>query len=33
LVIAPKFAPGQLKDDLDHGFRVCVNALYLQANA
>jgi hypothetical protein len=27
LVIAPKFAPGQLKDDLDHGFRVCVNAL------
>ncbi len=27
LIIAPKFAPGQLKDDLDHGFRVCVNAL------
>jgi hypothetical protein len=27
LVIAPKFALGQLKDDLDHGFRVCVNVL------
>jgi hypothetical protein len=27
LVIAPKFAPGQMKDDPDHGFRVCVNAL------
>ncbi len=27
LVIAPKFAPGQEKSDLDHGFRVCVNAL------
>jgi hypothetical protein len=27
LVIAPKFAPGQLRDDLDHGFRLCVNAL------
>ena len=27
LVIAPKFAPGQVKDDPDHGFRVCVNAL------
>jgi hypothetical protein len=27
LVIAPKFAPGQLKDYPDHGFRVCVNAL------
>jgi hypothetical protein len=28
LVIAPKFAPGQTKDDPDyHGFRVCVNAL------
>jgi hypothetical protein len=27
LVIAPKFAPGQLKDDSDHGFRVSVNAL------
>ena len=27
LVIAPKFSPGQLKDDPDHGFRVCVNAL------
>jgi hypothetical protein len=27
LVIAPKFALGQLKDNLDHGFRVCVNAL------
>jgi hypothetical protein len=27
LIIAPKFAPGQLKDDPDHGFRVCVNAL------
>ncbi len=24
---APKFAPGQMKDDPDHGFRVCVNAL------
>jgi hypothetical protein len=27
LVIAPKFAPGEVKDDPDHGFRVCVNAL------
>ncbi len=27
LVIASKFAPGQMKDDPDHGFRVCVNAL------
>jgi hypothetical protein len=27
LVLAPKFAPGQVKDDPDHGFRVCVNAL------
>ena len=27
LVIAPKYAPGQMKDDPDHGFRVCVNAL------
>jgi hypothetical protein len=27
LVIAPEFAPGQVKDDPDHGFRVCVNAL------
>ncbi len=27
LVIAPKFAPRQVKDDPDHGFRVCVNAL------
>jgi hypothetical protein len=27
LVIAPKFDPGQMKDDPDHGFRVCVNAL------
>ena len=27
LVIVPKFAPGQEKDDPDHGFRVCVNAL------
>jgi hypothetical protein len=27
LIIAPKFAPGQEKSDLDHGFRVCVNAL------
>ncbi len=26
LVMAPKFAPGQVKkDDPDHGFRVCVN--------
>ena len=27
LVIAPKCDPGQMKDDPDHGFRVCVNAL------
>ena len=27
LVIVPKLAPGQTKDDPDHGFRVCVNAL------
>ena len=27
LVIVPKLAPGQSKDDPDHGFRVCVNAL------
>ncbi len=27
LVFAPKFAPRQMKDDPDHGFRVCVNAL------
>ena len=27
LVIVPKFAPGQSKEDPDHGFRVCVNAL------
>ena len=27
LVIVPKYAPGQAKDDPDHGFRVCVNAL------
>jgi hypothetical protein len=27
LVIAPKFAPVQMKEDPDHGFRVCVNAL------
>jgi hypothetical protein len=27
LVIVPKHAPGQTKDDPDHGFRVCVNAL------
>jgi hypothetical protein len=27
LVIAPKYAPGQMKEDPDHGFRVCVNAL------
>jgi hypothetical protein len=27
LVIAPKYGPGQMKDDPDHGFRVCVNAL------
>ncbi len=27
LVIAPKYDPGQMKDDPDHGFRVCVNAL------
>jgi hypothetical protein len=27
LVIVPKLAPGQAKDDPDHGFRVCVNAL------
>jgi hypothetical protein len=27
LVIAPKFAPGQMKEDPDHGFRVCVNTL------
>jgi hypothetical protein len=27
LVIASKFSPGQVKDDPDHGFRVCVNAL------
>ena len=27
LVIVPKSAPGQSKDDPEHGFRVCVNAL------
>jgi hypothetical protein len=27
LVIVPKLAPGQAKDDPDHYFRVCVNAL------
>ncbi len=27
IVIVPKLAPGQAKDDPDHGFRVCVNAL------
>ncbi len=27
LVIVPKLAPGQAKDDPDNGFRVCVNAL------
>ena len=27
LVIVPKLAPGQNKDDPEHGFRVCVNAL------
>jgi hypothetical protein len=27
LVIIPKLAPGQPKNDPDHGFRVCVNAL------
>ena len=27
LVIVPKMAPGQPKDDPNHGFRVCVNAL------
>jgi hypothetical protein len=27
LVIVPKLAPGQAKDDPDHEFRVCVNAL------
>jgi hypothetical protein len=27
LVIVPKYAPGQSKEDEDHGFRVCVNAL------
>ena len=27
LVIVPKLAPRQTKDDPDHGFRVCVNAL------
>lgn len=27
LVIVPKLAPGQAKDDPEHGFRVCVNAL------
>jgi hypothetical protein len=27
LVIVSKLAPGQAKDDPDHGFRVCVNAL------
>jgi hypothetical protein len=27
LVIVPKLSPGQAKDDPDHGFRVCVNAL------
>ena len=27
LVIVPKLAPGQAKDDPNHGFRVCVNAL------
>jgi hypothetical protein len=27
LVIVPKLAPGKTKDDPDHGFRVCVNAL------
>ena len=27
LVIVPKLAPGQSKDDPEHGFRVCVNAL------
>jgi hypothetical protein len=26
-VIVPKLSPGQAKDDPDHGFRVCVNAL------
>ncbi len=26
-MIVPKLAPGQTKDDPDHGFRVCVNAL------
>jgi hypothetical protein len=26
LVIVPKLAPGQAKDDPNHGFRVCVNA-------
>jgi hypothetical protein len=25
--VAPKYDPGQIKDDPDHGFRVCVNAL------
>jgi hypothetical protein len=27
LVIVPKLAPGRPKNDPDHGFRVCVNAL------
>jgi hypothetical protein len=27
--MAPKFAPGQVKDDPDHRFRVCVNALII----
>ncbi len=26
LMIVPKLAPGQAKDDPNHGFRVCVNA-------
>ncbi len=27
LVIVPKLAPGQSKENPEHGFRVCVNAL------
>ena len=28
LVVVPKYAPGQSKDDPNYGFRVCVNSLY-----
>ena len=36
LVIVPKLAPGQAKDDPNHGFRVCVNVLinkYIKSDA